>query len=461
MDAKTLAEVMGGNADYARFAGPFTEAMEAAGCNTVRRAAMFCAQIGHESAGLRYMEEIASGAAYEGRSDLGNTRPGDGKRFKGSGPIQLTGRNNFRAFTRWAHSRGLTNIDFEQRPELVREDPRWGFLAATWYWTVARPQINAMCDAGDLNGVTRAINGGLNGFQDRKERYERALRIGQRLLEKMVQPIEKVLEYDAAHIKQDTFYWCGPATAQTIINSGGKKFLTEQSLAAEMKTTTDGTNTIDLVADSLRKHLPHAGYAVRQMPNDPPSDGQKNQLWADITGSINAGFGVAANIVAPPNNYPRPSYKSTQAPRYNDGDVYHYVSIMGYAVDTAGVKHVFVVDSGFDPYVYWCTFEQMASLIPPKGYAYSTASPKGENSMYVTEKFFRDFITGYLGPVIDSVFRTEKMVKDIQIQLRGEELNGWPQLGQNQKGQDLTPVDAIGALRHDVANLRAVVEKRK
>lgn len=148
MDAKTLAEVMGGNADYARFAGPFTEAMEAAGCNTVRRAAMFCAQIGHESAGLRYMEELARGEAYEGRSDLGNTRPGDGKRFKGSGPIQLTGRNNFRAFTRWAHSRGLTDIDFEQRPELVREDPRWGFLAATWYWTVARPQINAMCDVG-------------------------------------------------------------------------------------------------------------------------------------------------------------------------------------------------------------------------------------------------------------------------------------------------------------------------
>ena len=56
----------------------------------------FLAQLAHESGQLRYMEEIASGSAYEGRRDLGNTQPGDGVRFKGRGPIQLTGRSNYR-----------------------------------------------------------------------------------------------------------------------------------------------------------------------------------------------------------------------------------------------------------------------------------------------------------------------------------------------------------------------------
>ena len=125
MDAQTLAQAMGNNpqVDYQRMVGPFNEAMIAADVTNVNRAAMWLAQIGHESAGLRWMEEIASGAAYNGRADLGNTQPGDGPRFKGSGPIQLTGRANFRAFTRWAQAQGHTTIDFEARPELVRENP--------------------------------------------------------------------------------------------------------------------------------------------------------------------------------------------------------------------------------------------------------------------------------------------------------------------------------------------------
>ena len=185
MDAQTLSEAMGGSlslSEYQRLLPGIENAMRAANITTPLRAAMWMAQIGHESVGLRYMEEIASGDAYEWRRDLGNIHAGDGRRYKGSGPIQLTGRNNFREFTRWANSQGHTSIDFEANPLLVRVDPQWGFLAASWYWVVARPQINSLADRGDLEGVTRAINGGLNGLADRRARYNRALQMGSRIL---------------------------------------------------------------------------------------------------------------------------------------------------------------------------------------------------------------------------------------------------------------------------------------
>lgn len=202
LDAPALAEVMGCTLARAQQMLPgYIGAMRAASITTVNRSAMFAAQLGHESVGLQYMEEIASGAAYEWRQDLGNTQPGDGRRYKGSGPIQLTGRNNFRAFTRWANAQGHADIDFEARPELVRSDPRWGFLAASWYWTVARPQINSLADRRDLEGVTRAINGGLNGLADRRHRYNRALAMGDRLLP----PREDVLDMDEATLKRIIF----------------------------------------------------------------------------------------------------------------------------------------------------------------------------------------------------------------------------------------------------------------
>ncbi|WP_235681139.1 peptidoglycan DD-metalloendopeptidase family protein [Tomitella gaofuii] len=187
MGPAVLSAAMGGSLSTSRYAEllpGFVAAMRAAEINTVDRAAMWCAQIGHESAGLRYMEEIASGAAYEYRTDLGNTFAGDGVRFKGSGPIQLTGRHNFTLFSRWCAARGYTSDPgvVVNNPDMVRDDPRFGFLAASWYWTVARPQINAMADRRDLEGVTRAINGGLNGLADRRARYQRCLVMGESLL---------------------------------------------------------------------------------------------------------------------------------------------------------------------------------------------------------------------------------------------------------------------------------------
>src|SRR5699024_6643982 len=211
LTAEVLAQVMGCSVARASEMLPgYIGAMKAADINTVRRAAMFAAQIGHESVGLQYMEEIASGAAYEGRSDLGNVHPGDGVRYKGSGPIQLTGRANFRAFTRWANSTGITNSAFEAEPHLVRQDPRWGFLAASWYWTQARPQINSLADAGDLEAVTRAINGGHNGLADRRTRYQRALAFGEKLLPRE-DWLSMASEADVRRIiREEIAGFCGP-----------------------------------------------------------------------------------------------------------------------------------------------------------------------------------------------------------------------------------------------------------
>ena len=119
----------------------------------------FLAQLAHESGNFRYMEEIASGAAYEGRKDLGNTQAGDGKRYKGRGPIQLTGRANYR---RYGQQLG---IDFESNPTIVAI-PSVGLLVACKFW--ADNGLNALADQDDVLTITRRINGGTNGLADRK-----------------------------------------------------------------------------------------------------------------------------------------------------------------------------------------------------------------------------------------------------------------------------------------------------
>lgn len=133
--------------------------------DTGLRFAHFIGQCAHESGGFRYMEEIASGQAYEGRKDLGNVIPGDGKRYKGRGPIQLTGRANYRAFGR------EVGIDFESHPEIVAF-PSIGLMAAVRYWNSRN--LNALADADDLLGITRKINGGTNGLDDRKAQTAKA-----------------------------------------------------------------------------------------------------------------------------------------------------------------------------------------------------------------------------------------------------------------------------------------------
>ena len=96
--------------------------------NTTQRVQCFLSQLAHESGCFVYTREIASGIAYEGRADLGNTQPGDGKKFKGRGLIQITGRNNYKECSRalFGDDRLLTN------PALL-EEPRYATESACWF----------------------------------------------------------------------------------------------------------------------------------------------------------------------------------------------------------------------------------------------------------------------------------------------------------------------------------------
>jgi putative chitinase len=134
--------------------------------------AHFLAQVAHESGSGRWMEELASGAAYEGRKSLGNTQPGDGKRFKGHGLIQVTGRVNHTRYSQWKYGDDRAVRD----PRMLARLPD-AVDAAFWYWTVERPKLKALALADDLSGVTRAINGGTNGLEDRKAKLATAKRL--------------------------------------------------------------------------------------------------------------------------------------------------------------------------------------------------------------------------------------------------------------------------------------------
>lgn len=136
-----------------------------------RRPSHFLAQNAHESDGFKTTVEYASGQAYEGRRDLGNTQPGDGRRYKGRGLIQCTGRHNYGRFTVWMKKHDPDAPDFVERPELLAEFP-WAALSALWYW--AENGLNALADRDDHLAVTYRINGGYNGLADRSNYLRRA-----------------------------------------------------------------------------------------------------------------------------------------------------------------------------------------------------------------------------------------------------------------------------------------------
>lgn len=142
--------------------------METRSIHTPLRRAHFLAQLGHESGSFRYNEEIASGTAYEGRKDLGNTTTGDGVKFKGRGLIQLTGRTNYIAYGK-SIGRDLT---VDGNWNLVATDPELAVDAAGWFWETNG--LNELADADNVEKVTKRVNGGHNGLADRKAYLARA-----------------------------------------------------------------------------------------------------------------------------------------------------------------------------------------------------------------------------------------------------------------------------------------------
>ena len=137
--------------------------------NTAERIAAFLAQVGHESGRLLYAREIwgptAAQQRYEGRSDLGNIQRGDGKRYMGRGLIQITGRANYQQVS------DALGVDFVSNPDLL-ESTLYASLSAGWYWDSRR--LNRWADSGDFERITRRINGGVNGLEDRYALLEAA-----------------------------------------------------------------------------------------------------------------------------------------------------------------------------------------------------------------------------------------------------------------------------------------------
>ena len=141
-----------------------TAAMKEFDITTPKRQAAFLAQVAHESGQLRYLEESFSNLdAYEHRADLGNTKAGDGRKYKGRGPLMLTGRANYKAAGR------ALKLDLEANPDLVSK-PDVGCRVAAWYWKTQG--LNELADRGDVRGITQRIRGDFAGLDARLKYYK-------------------------------------------------------------------------------------------------------------------------------------------------------------------------------------------------------------------------------------------------------------------------------------------------
>jgi predicted chitinase len=174
MDAATLVKAMPNlkSDDAAQLIDDCNRAMLLGEITTQKRAAMFLAQVGHESASLRFTEEISP-------KPHAKCRPYIGRTF-----MQITWKTNYAAFGRWCVSKNLlTDRDhFVDNPTELADD-KWAWLGAVWYWTVARSTLNHVSDQSDVREATRLINGKkLHGLQERQDCYERCISLGDAIL---------------------------------------------------------------------------------------------------------------------------------------------------------------------------------------------------------------------------------------------------------------------------------------
>jgi putative chitinase len=181
VDSEQLRSIMGCAVALAqRWAEPLTAAMALYAIDTPVRQAAFLSQVGHESGRLQYTRELwgptPAQVGYEGRRDLGNLQPGDGKRFMGRGLIQVTGRANYHA------AAAALGIDCENQPGLL-EEPSNAARSACWFWQ--SHGINVWADAGDFDGVCDMVNrgrktapiGDTNGYAERVAIWNQARKV--------------------------------------------------------------------------------------------------------------------------------------------------------------------------------------------------------------------------------------------------------------------------------------------
>lgn len=141
----------------------------------------YLCQIMHESGSFKWDREIwgptPAQKRYEGRKDLGNTQKGDGKKFMGHTGIQITGRTNTTKFWKWC-VRTFPNLkvpNFVEHPELMNMDP-WEGLGPIWYWMEGNPKgkpLTPYALQNNITMITKLINGGKNGLEDRIDYYGR------------------------------------------------------------------------------------------------------------------------------------------------------------------------------------------------------------------------------------------------------------------------------------------------
>lgn len=168
MTPQDLATATGARIDRAKEFLPHIEAaMAEFNINTPARQAAFLAQIGHESGGLHWTTEIwgptIAQSHYEGRADLGNVEQGDGFKYRGRGLIQTTGRHNYQA------TGDALDVDLMDNPEQLAA-PVLAARSAAWFWH--QHGLNTLADLGDFKLITRRINGGLNGYEQRLALFE-------------------------------------------------------------------------------------------------------------------------------------------------------------------------------------------------------------------------------------------------------------------------------------------------
>lgn len=190
----------------------------------------------------------------------------------------------------------------------------------------------------------------------------------------------RVLPFDRTIIRQETGYWCGPASAQVALSSRGKH-VDEATLARECKTHTGGTDNVGLIERVLDVRMPEGRYlsvypgGLKIGTPARPANERRDYFWWDCVRSIDNGYPVIINFVIPAHRKPVKGVKGSANVSHGGGTTYHYVTCVGWSDEgNNGRPSLLIADSGFAPWVYWMDFEDAFALIHTdnyKGYAFA------------------------------------------------------------------------------------------